>query len=83
MLYLSNVPLIFTLISSKKAGDLKMIIGFSYKAKKKKILCLKAAARICFSVLNLILQNSDFHFFFLKLFFFFNSTTKNKESLLF
>ena len=32
---------------------------------------------------HLILQNSDFHFFFLEIIFFFIFTTKNEESLLF
>ena len=32
---------------------------------------------------HLILQNTDFHFFFLEIIFFFTFTTKNKESLLF
>ena len=55
----------------------------TYKAKKK-ILCLKAAARICFSVRIWFCKIWTFIFFFLKLlFFFFNFTTKNEESLLF
>ena len=50
---------------------------------KKKILCLKAAARICFSVRIWFCRIRTFTFFFLEIFFFFIFTTKNEESLLF
>ena len=50
---------------------------------KKKILCLKAAARICFSVRIWFCKIQTFIFFPFKLFFFFIFTTKNEESLLF
>ena len=52
------------------------------KKKKKKNLCLKAAARICFSVRIWFCKIQTFIFFFI-FFFFFIFTTKNEESLLF
>ena len=53
----------------------------AYKAKKK-ILCLKAAARICFSVRIWFCKIQTFIFFSWN-FFFFIFTTKNEASLLF
>ena len=51
--------------------------------KKKKNLCLKAAARICFSVRIWFCKIQTFIFFSWNYFFLFIFTTKNEESLLF
>ena len=56
---------------------------YSIRLKKKKKSVSQSCCPYLFFCAHLILQNSDFHFFFLKLFFSFIFTTKNEESLLF
>ena len=52
------------------------------KAKKKKSVSQSCRPHLFFCA-HLILQNSDFHFFFLEIIFFVIFTMKNEESLLF
>ena len=63
-------------------SDGRFVIFLLEAKAKKKILCLKAAARICFSVRIWFWKIQTFIFFSWNNFFFI-FTTKNEESLLF